>query len=328
VLSNFLLRNLDHTTNEQFGSNPIIIEKQGDRSRIDGGKYETTFPSIFGIVAGVLVQTKGHRRLTPSEEGVLYMGTQEFQLVMEDIVALGITNSDTTTLRIYHDGVVYRVKNQQWIPFYNIVRYTVERTVDVYPSLAFIWTFQACTVGEEPDGDWVSHEPTLTLVEILYGTEKVLTMLSMTTGENGQIYLPFINELPANPREVRFDWGIGLLESSGACGYIAVGEVNDMNLADPSNTVMKFDVAATSATEVTLSWGSVYTTTLTTTGAHRFIIRKSDAGLVDVWIDDEQIVTGYSCGSLSMKYLVFQGVDASGGCDNIMAMDNVEASVI
>jgi len=303
------------------------VEKQGDRSRIAGGKYETTFPSIFGIVAGILVQTKGHRRLTPSEEGVLYMGTQEFQLAMEDLVALGITNADSTTLRIYHDEVVYRVKNQQWIPFMNVVRYTVERTVDVYPSLAFIWTFQACVVGEEPGGDWVSYDPTLTLVGLLGGT-KILTILSMTPGSNGQIYLPFISELPSNPREVRFDWGIGLVETSGVCGYIAIGEVNDINISTPSNTVMKFDVTATSATEVTLSWGSVFTTTLSVSDAHRFIIRKSDAGLVDVWIDDVQVVTGYSCGNISMEYLVFQGVDATGGCDNLMGVDNVEASVV
>jgi hypothetical protein len=303
------------------------VEKQGDRSRIAGGKYETTFPSIFGIVAGILVQTKGHRRLTPSEEGVLYMGTQEFQLVMEDLVALGITNYDSTTIRIYHDNVVYRVKNQQWIPFMGIVRYTCERTVDVYPSFVFIWTFQACVVGEEPGGDWVTNDPALTLVQTL-GGRNILTILSMIAGYNGQIHLTFINKLPVYPREVRFDWGIGLLEASGGCGYIAVGEANDINLSTPSNTVMKFDVAAASATEVTLSWGSVFTVTLSVTDAHRFIIRKSDAGLVDVWIDDEQVVTGYSCGNILMEYLLFTGVDATLGCDNVVGIDNVEASVL
>ena len=328
MLTDFQLRQLDTERNKE---NPIIVELQGALERGSGGKYKRTTDNVVGIVRGVQPQRRGTRNLNPDEDGFIFGGSAEFQLVKKDLTDLGITERDHEGLRVLNSNMVFRVLSSAWPSRERVVRFFTERTRNEYPILSATWDFEDDVIGDNitPVNCVAKVSGTSSGISVFNegGTNKCVLLVNEPT---------FFPEMSVEPLEameapavnVQFDIKVDPDTSSGVIGNIVLGNITLLSQDDGSNVLYMVVEVIDGVIHLRDSTSALFDEEITaSTWVHVEVDRNLKKKLLNVTIEGTPVVEDLDISAIStmVKHVLFTG---AAGSPADVYIDNVEVNCL
>lgn len=324
MLTDFQLVQMNAERNK---GDPIIICIRGAAERRAGGKHASTLPGIIGIARGLAVAGRGTRNMNPSEDGVRFGGTREFQLVKRDLIGLGITQVDEKHARVLHSGMVYRVTAQQWLDRERVVRYFTERTMDDYPTLEGKWDFEDDVIGADP-ADCTITEPTGTTANVALDGTNVLSMTSAAT-QYPQAAINVLDKIEGPAVTVEFDIKVTGPAEAGIVARIVLGEATKIADITATNVLLYMLVTRTAGVlHLADLAGALFDKIITAaTWVHVKVAKDTVTGMLSVEADDDVLADDIDVSDnvATIKHVLFTGNAGSSATINI---DDVEVDCV
>jgi hypothetical protein len=232
---------LRHIAGRRNRNTPVYIELEapGRDTRLTGGLYLGQHPKIYQKVLAVNTVQSGHWQQEPQHDGIVYKGTEEFQIPYQELERINAFYRWQPGTRIFRGDSVFRVIDSQFLDNERTYLVQTERTTDPVPSFTSAWNFENDIVGAYPAG-WIVTDPNESDVAVAQGgfgnSGNYVEITNSIASEHMGMAVPLLDHVAGPP--IFFKWRnliTGITDTSGITGFDFVGDNNDiLDLSGPA----------------------------------------------------------------------------------------------